>query len=82
MPTLGELVKGKSIHWIEVGKSVFDAAKYMAQNNIGAVPVFDGDKLVGVFSEREKFVGITPNSHENLGCFFSALVPLGWAPRR
>jgi len=53
MPTLGELVKGKSIHWIEVGKSVFDAAKYMAQNNIGAVPVFDGDKLVGVFSERD-----------------------------
>jgi CBS domain-containing protein len=29
------------------------AAEYMAENNIGAVPVMDGSRLVGIFSERD-----------------------------
>ncbi len=30
-----------------------EAAGYMAAHNIGAVPVLDGDQLVGIFSERD-----------------------------
>jgi CBS domain-containing protein len=33
--------------------TVFDAIKLMAEKNIGALLVMDGERLVGVFSERD-----------------------------
>jgi CBS domain-containing protein len=33
--------------------SVADAARLMAAHEIGALPVVDGDRLVGIFSERD-----------------------------
>jgi CBS domain-containing protein len=33
--------------------TVFDALKIMAARNVGALPVMDGDRLVGLFSERD-----------------------------
>src|SRR5271166_6491531 len=36
-----------------VSGTVLDALKIMAQNDIGAVLVMDGDHLVGIFSERD-----------------------------
>jgi CBS domain-containing protein len=33
--------------------SVFDALQIMADKNVGALVVLDGDKLVGIFSERD-----------------------------
>lgn len=33
--------------------SVLDALKVMAENNIGSVVVMDGDKLVGIVTERD-----------------------------
>ena len=33
--------------------SVLDAARVMAANRIGAVPVLEGDRLVGIFTERD-----------------------------
>jgi CBS domain-containing protein len=33
--------------------STADAARVMAAHQIGAVPVVDGDRLVGIFSERD-----------------------------
>lgn len=33
--------------------SVFDALKQLADHNVGALMVMEGDKLVGVFSERD-----------------------------
>jgi CBS domain-containing protein len=34
-------------------KTVWDALELMAEHNIGAVPVVDDGKLVGIFSERD-----------------------------
>ncbi len=53
MPTLGEIVKDKPVRVVLTGKTVLEAAEYMAAHNIGAVPVLDGDQLVGIFSERD-----------------------------
>jgi CBS domain-containing protein len=54
MKTLGELTKGKPMHHITSGTTVFDTVTYMAENNVGAVPVLDNEgRLRGIFSERD-----------------------------
>jgi CBS domain-containing protein len=53
MATVRELLSNQTIHYVQPEQSVFDAANYMVQCNVGAVPVLDGAKLVGIFSERD-----------------------------
>ncbi|OFW26189.1 MAG: hypothetical protein A3H97_15425 [Acidobacteria bacterium RIFCSPLOWO2_02_FULL_65_29] len=38
--------------------SIADAARRMAERNIGAVGVVDGDRLVGIFSERDVLIRV------------------------
>ena len=45
--------KGKEIWSIDPGASVFDAIELMAQKEVGALLVLDGEKLVGIVSERD-----------------------------
>jgi CBS domain-containing protein len=45
--------KPKEIWTVSPDVSVFEALKIMAEKNIGALPVMDGKKLVGIFSERD-----------------------------
>jgi CBS domain-containing protein len=45
--------KGKDIWTVTPDSSVFDALKIMAEKDVGALPVLDGKKLVGIFSERD-----------------------------
>ena len=55
MKTVRELVEGKEQRLLSVAPddSVYAALKKMAQHDIGALVVVSGDKLVGVFSERD-----------------------------
>ncbi len=45
--------KGSAVWTISPTATVFEAIRLLAQRNIGALPVMDGDKLVGIFSERD-----------------------------
>lgn len=46
--------KGNQNIWkVRPDDEVITALKLMAEKNIGAVLVFDGDKLAGIFSERD-----------------------------
>lgn len=45
--------KGCQVHHISPEASVLDALKVMAEYNIGALLVLDGDQLVGIVSERD-----------------------------
>src|SRR5208282_3979242 len=45
--------KGASIWTISPDATVFEAIQVLAQKNIGALPVMEGDKLIGIFSERD-----------------------------
>lgn len=45
--------KGRSVFTIGPDASVYDAVAMMAEKHVGALPVMDGDKLVGMFSERD-----------------------------
>ena len=48
-----DIVRGQSLTCLRPTASVRDAARLMAQRGLGAVMVTDGDKLVGIFTERD-----------------------------
>ncbi len=45
--------KGHDIHAVRPEDTVFDAVKMMAEKGVGALVVMDGEKLVGIISERD-----------------------------
>ena len=45
--------KKREIFSVSPGATVFEAIKMLDEKNIGALPVMDGDRLVGMFSERD-----------------------------
>jgi CBS domain-containing protein len=53
MATIRDLINNRTIHYVQPNQTVFEAANYMVDCNVGAVPVLDGAKLVGIFSERD-----------------------------
>ena len=55
MKTVRELLQGKSdaVWSIEPDRTVYDALSLMAERGIGAVLVMEGERLVGILSERD-----------------------------
>jgi CBS domain-containing protein len=53
MATIRDLISNRTIHYVQPGQTVFEAASYMVDRNVGAVPVLDDTILVGIFSERD-----------------------------
>jgi len=48
-----DLIKSQETYQAELGHTVLQTVRAMVERNIGAVPVIHGDKLVGIFSERD-----------------------------
>jgi CBS domain-containing protein len=55
MKTIKQILrlKGKEIWITTPDATVFEALKILAEKDIGAIPVLDGKKLIGIFSERD-----------------------------
>ena len=53
MSTLRELVKDRKVYSIDAGRTVLEAARFMMEHNIGALPVVRNGDLAGIFSERD-----------------------------
>lgn len=55
MKTIKQLLqtKGNAVWTITPDASVFDAIELMSDKGVGALPVVDGEKLVGIISERD-----------------------------
>lgn len=55
MKTLKQLLAGKlrPLAVVAPGDTVFQALAVMAEHDVGAVLVLDGEQLVGIFSERD-----------------------------
>lgn len=55
MITIGSLIQasGRGVFSVAPSDTVIDALRYMAEKNIGAVLVMDGQHLAGIFSERD-----------------------------
>jgi|WetSurMetagenome_2_1015567.scaffolds.fasta_scaffold121096_3 CBS domain-containing protein len=48
-----DLVTNRPVFTVDRNVNVQAAVEHMARNNIGAVSVMDGDRLAGIFSERD-----------------------------
>jgi CBS domain-containing protein len=53
MKPVGALIAGQQTVLVPRDSSVAEAAREMAAHRIGAVPVVDGERLVGIFTERD-----------------------------
>ncbi len=53
-----DIVRGQELVSVGPMISVRDAAILMADRQIGAVPVTDGDRIVGIFTERDALVRV------------------------
>jgi CBS domain-containing protein len=56
MPTVRDLLKERverNIWSLSPAMTVLEALQAMSDHNVGAMPVLDGDRLLGVFSERD-----------------------------
>ncbi len=55
MKTVSDILndKGHEVFSVSPGDSVFDSLKLMAEKEVGALLVMDGDKLVGIVTERD-----------------------------
>jgi CBS domain-containing protein len=53
--TIGSILnrKGTVVWSVSPTNSVFEAISIMAEKNVGALPVMEGDRLVGMISERD-----------------------------
>ncbi|MGC8493875.1 MAG: CBS domain-containing protein [Syntrophobacteraceae bacterium] len=45
--------KGSAVYSIGPEETVYDALRLMAEKNVAALPVFEGDRLAGMISERD-----------------------------
>ncbi len=50
-PIIGK--KGSAVYSVSSDQLVFDALTLMAEKQVGALVVMDGDSLIGIFSERD-----------------------------
>jgi len=67
MATLRDLVKDRKVYSIDAARTVLEAARFMMEHNIGALPVLRNGDLVGIVSERDIMnrvvaVGRTPGT--------------------
>ena len=53
MSTVYDLVKDRRVYSIDADKTVLEAARFMMEHSIGALPVLRNGELVGIFSERD-----------------------------
>lgn len=67
MTTLRDLMKDRKVYSVEATRTVLEAARFMMEHNIGALPVLRSGELTGILSERDILnrvvaVGRTPGT--------------------
>ncbi|HEY6191071.1 MAG TPA: CBS domain-containing protein [Bacteroidota bacterium] len=53
MASIGSLIGDRPVYAVQRDSSVLEAARCMAERNIGAIPVLEEKRLVGIVSERD-----------------------------
>ena len=72
MKSAAQILKSKpeqAVHAVAPSTSVFDAVKLMAEKNVGALLVLEGEKIAGIITERDyarKIILMSRSSKETL----------------
>jgi CBS domain-containing protein len=74
MATIHDLLVNRTIHYIQPHQTVYEAAKYMVECNVGAAPVLDGTKLVGIFSERDIMSKVVTRQRDPLTTYIAEVM--------
>jgi CBS domain-containing protein len=53
MRSIRPLLSGRDVVVVDIATSVSQAARIMSEKQIGAVPVVDGERVAGIFTERD-----------------------------
>lgn len=53
MATINDIIKDRRVYSIAAESTVLEAARFMMERNIGALPVLRNGELVGIISERD-----------------------------
>ena len=53
MRPIRPLVSGRDVVVVDIATSVVQAARIMSERQIGAVPVVEGERVAGIFTERD-----------------------------
>lgn len=53
MKPIRPLVENREVFVVDIAMSVEQAARVMSAHRVGAVPVIDGDRVAGIFTERD-----------------------------
>jgi CBS domain-containing protein len=53
MSLIRDLVKDRPVYSVEADRTVLEAARFMMEHAVGALPVLRNGDLVGIFSERD-----------------------------
>ena len=53
MAQIYDLVKDRRVYSIDADATVLEAARFMMEHNVGALPVLRNGELAGIFSERD-----------------------------
>src|SRR5215831_12206737 len=48
-----DLIKDRKVYSVDADKTVVEAARFMMEHNIGALPILRDGELVGIVSERD-----------------------------
>ena len=64
MDKVKDLVKNRQTHSVQDHQTLLEAARFMVEHNIGAVPVLREGKLVGIFSERDIMKRVVAQAHD------------------
>ena len=80
MATIRDLLSNRTIHYVQPEQSVFEAANYMVHCNVGAVPVLDDTKLVGIFSERDIMKRVVSEGRDPMTTRISEVMTTGVHP--
>ncbi len=53
MATINDIIKDRRVYSIAADSTVLEAARFMMEHSIGALPVLRSGELVGIISERD-----------------------------
>jgi len=58
MKTVSDLICRRDVLTLTAGATVEEAARFMARHGIGLIPVVEGERVIGIFGERDLMVRV------------------------